>query len=169
MTAVRKEVDREPDPGKKVELMKKKLGLVFERSVLTSHFRPGHFGPGHFDQLFRTGHFGWKFWTAISIGHFGPVKLKTIKGKIKKTSERDYYGNRGVKYNWEGISKVVMQEKRTPTECRLKWRNVVHPDIKRDAWTDAEKSQLKKLVRKFGDQGTWAKVIWTQFHLIYPR
>ena len=26
MTAVRKEVDREPDPGKKVELMKKKLG-----------------------------------------------------------------------------------------------------------------------------------------------
>ena len=92
-------------------------------------------------------------------GHFRPVKLKTIKGKIKKTSERDYYGNRGVKYNWEGISKVVMQEKRTPTECRLKWRNVVHPDIKRDAWTDAEKSQLKKLVRKFGDQGTWAKVI----------
>ena len=84
--------------------------------------------------------------------------MKTIKGKIKKTSERDYYGNRGVKYNWEGISKVVMQEKRTPTECRLKWRNVVHPDIKRDAWTDAEKSQLKKLVRKFGDQGTWAKV-----------
>ena len=28
MTAVRKEVEREPDPGKKVELMKKKLGLV---------------------------------------------------------------------------------------------------------------------------------------------
>ena len=44
MTAVRKEVDREPDPGKKVELMKKKLGLVFERSISsTSHFRPGHF------------------------------------------------------------------------------------------------------------------------------
>ena len=107
-------------------------------------------------------HFG----PVISNGHFGrPFKLKTIKGKIKKTSERDYYGNRGVKYNWEGISKVVMQEKRTPTECRLKWRNVVHPDIKRDAWTDAEKSQLKKLVRKFGDQGTWAKVIWT--HILF--
>ena len=36
MTAVRKEVDREPDPGKKVELMKKKLGLVFKNSFLTS-------------------------------------------------------------------------------------------------------------------------------------
>ena len=38
MTAVRKEVDREPDPGKKVELMKKKLGLVFNNSFLTSRF-----------------------------------------------------------------------------------------------------------------------------------
>jgi len=84
--------------------------------------------------------------------------MKKKLGKIKKTSERDYYGNRGVKYNWEGISKVVMQEKRTPTECRLKWRNVVHPDIKRDAWSESEKSQLKKLVRKFGDDGTWAKI-----------
>ena len=44
MTAVRKEVDREPDPGKKVELMKKKLGW----------FSRGHFGPGHFDQSFST-------------------------------------------------------------------------------------------------------------------
>ena len=36
MTAVRKEVDREPDPGKKVELMKNKLGLVFKNSFWTS-------------------------------------------------------------------------------------------------------------------------------------
>ena len=112
----------------------------------------------HFERSFER-----SFQTVIFTSHFGSVKSKTIKGKIKKTSERDYYGNRGVKYNWEGISKVVMQEKRTPTECRLKWRNVVHPDIKRDAWTEAEKSQLKKLVRKFGDQGTWAKVMYPRF------
>ena len=84
--------------------------------------------------------------------------MKKKLGNIKKISERDYYGNRGVKYNWEGISKVVMQEKRTPTECRLKWRNVVHPDISKGPWKETERNQLKKLVRKFGDQGTWAKV-----------
>ena len=54
MTAVRKEVDREPDPGKKVELMKKKLGW----------FSRGQYWPVISDRSFRMvildGHLNWK-------------------------------------------------------------------------------------------------------------
>ena len=72
MTAVRKEVDREPDPGKKVELMKKKLGLVFNNSFLTSLFG-WSFQTGRFEPFILDGHFVRSFRTVTLDGHFGRV------------------------------------------------------------------------------------------------
>ena len=51
-----------------------------------------------------------------------------------------------------------MDDKRTEVECQLRWRNVLHPDLSRKAFSNDEKINLEKWVKKFGTKGAWKEI-----------
>ena len=52
---------------------------------------------------------------------------------------------------------------RTAIECRLKWTNQVHPDLKtggagKVTWTPDETKKLERFTRKYGECGAWREI-----------
>ena len=85
-------------------------------------------------------------------------KLNTDLHKLSKQSERDLIGGRHQEYDWEVTSITHLKSLRTPDECRLRWSNAAHLDIKRSHWSSDEKKNLRKWVKKFGETGCWRKI-----------
>ena len=85
-------------------------------------------------------------------------KLNTDLHKYSKQSERDLIGARDKEYDWDVISITHLKSLRTAEECRLRWKNAAHLDIKRSFWSGDEKKTLRKWIKKFGEDGAWTKI-----------
>lgn len=90
-------------------------------------------------------------------------KVTTIKSQIKKTQEsyppmsRDLIGDREANHDWEAISNLKLNEKRSAIECKLYWKNHLHPDINLRAWTASEDLKLKEIVKEQKEKN-WPKI-----------
>ena len=51
-----------------------------------------------------------------------------------------------------------MEDKKSAVECHLRWRNALHPDIRRNAFSKSESADLTKWVNKFGTYGKWKEI-----------
>ena len=53
--------------------------------------------------------------------------------------------------DWSAVSKYV-GNKRSRSQCELRWKRVLDPSISREPWTEAEEAELLQLVQVYGDK-----------------
>ncbi|NXG81650.1 SNPC4 protein, partial [Stercorarius parasiticus] len=69
---------------------------------------------------------------------------------INQLPESDLLGNRFDEHDWEKISNIHFDGRRSSEELRKFWQNCEHPSINKKEWTEEEIEKLKKIAAKHG-------------------
>ncbi|XP_052673439.1 uncharacterized protein LOC128155662 [Crassostrea angulata] len=70
--------------------------------------------------------------------------------KAKQTSEIELLFNLdSEKVDWLMIANVIFDGKRDERECRIMWKNVLHPSINKEKWSAQETKDLQELANKY--------------------
>jgi hypothetical protein len=73
-------------------------------------------------------------------------KLISEETDIRCLPDSILFSNPNEEFDWMKITAQAFQRTVAETTCRLIWRNNLHPNINRGAWSKAEDKMLKQLV-----------------------
>ena len=83
-------------------------------------------------------------------GNWSPEDDEALRMAVRKLQAS------GEKVKWKQLATTVFQDRRTPVQCRMRWKTVLDDSLVKGMWSEEEDASLVRLVKELGQK--WSAI-----------